>query len=67
MLKIKKFITNSHDSESKTKDVSQKIEELIYRTDESLGNQYCKVAFQVLTALKVFFQSLRKKHRPTIK
>ncbi len=33
MLKIKKFIANENDSQSKIKDVSHKIEELIYHTD----------------------------------
>jgi hypothetical protein len=65
--KIRKFLSGINENEAKVTEISNKIEEYIFKADNTLSNRYCRIAFLVLSALKVFVFLVRKNVRPTKK
>ncbi len=52
-MKIKKFLLGLIDNEGKLQEVAEKIEDYLFKSDSGVGQRYCKIAFLVLSALKV--------------
>lgn len=53
LMKIKKFLLGLIDNEGKLQEVAEKIEDYLFKSDSGVGQRYCKIAFLVLSALKV--------------
>lgn len=53
VMKVKKFLAGIDEPEQKIGEIARKIEEYIFKADSALSKRYCRIAFLVLSALKV--------------